>query len=668
MAKLPLNMANTTVTLKFCDNKLLALNLFVIEVPGMSHLPIIVGFGGFSAAGRSSGHHAYRRMVIESLPVKDRQETLAGLAVMMGLIQHDGEQYLDEMGKPLSLSQIEMEYGAAVLDGTLIRRIEKTYFDVDAAHWQKNAVLGAGDQPLVFEMRRRDLPEPVPTNWLIRDLDDDRVRVTAPTGLEVKFDSYRELPVKSAGQLPRGFNPGALYNSHFHPRALQLAVIGASDAVQSIGIEWQLIMDAVEPDQIGVYASNVMSQMDENGFGGLLQARLKGGRVSTKQCPLGLNTMPADFVNAYILGSVGHTGAIVGACASFLYNLRAAVEDIASGKCRVAVVGNAEAPILPEIIDGYATMGALASEEKLQKLDGVAVADARRTSRPFGENAGFTMAEASQYIVLMDDALVMELGANIHGAVSDVFINADGFKKSISAPGPGNFITMAKAVAAAKAMLGDEAIRERSMIQAHGSSTPQNRVTESHIFDQVAEAFGITRWPVSAVKAYVGHSLSAASGEQLISSLGIFKYGLIPGIKTIDKVADDVFADRLCISITDVNRKNAPIDVAFLNSKGFGGNNATANVLAPHVVESMLERRYGNVAFAAYCEHRGLAVSNAEKYDRLALTGNFNTIYHFGKNLIDESQIKISQSQVTLPGFAHAIDLQLVNRFADMTD
>ncbi len=634
----------------------------------MSQLPIIVGFGGFSAAGRSSGHHAYRRMVIESLLVQERQETLAGLAAMMGLVKYKNDQYQNEAGEALSLAQIESEYGAAVLDGTLIRRIEKTYFDVDAAHWQKNAVLGSGDEPLVFDMRRRDLPEPVPANWQVKDLDDDRVQVSAPNGLEVKFDSYRELPVKSAGQLPRGFNPGALYNSHYHPRALQLAVIGASDAVQSIGIEWQTIMDAVNPDQIGVYASNVMSQMDENGFGGLLQARLKGGRVSTKQCPLGLNTMPADFVNAYILGSVGHTGAIVGACASFLYNLRAAVEDIVSGKCRVAVVGNAEAPILPEIIDGYATMGALASEDKLKKLDNTETADPRRTSRPFGDNAGFTMAEASQYIVLMDDALVMELGADIHGAVSDVFINADGFKKSISAPGPGNFITMAKAVAAARALVGDEAVRERSMIQAHGSSTPQNRVTESQIFDQVAQTFGITNWPVSAVKSYVGHSLSAASGEQLVSTLGIFKYGLIPGIKTIDKVADDVFAQRLSISITDVDRKNSPIDVAFLNSKGFGGNNATANVLAPHVVEAMLSRRYGADAVAAYGERRKAAVINAHNYDQQALTGNFDTIYHFGKNLIDESQITISKSQVTLPGFAHPIDLAVENRFSDMCD
>src|SRR5690606_26002809 len=272
----------------------------------------------------------------------------AGLAVMMGLLKYENDSYCDTDNRQYSLAEIEAEFGAAVMEGTLIRRIEKELFDVDAAHWQKSAALRSSE-PLVFELHRRDLPEPVPSTWVLEELEDNRLRVTARDGLSVKFDSYRELAVKSAGQLPRGFDPGALYNSHFHPRALQLAVIGASDAVQSIGISWQTIADAVRPDEIGVYAGNVMSQLDENGFGGLLQARLKGGRVSTKQCPLGLNTMPADFVNAYILGSVGHTGSTVGACASFLYNLRAAVEDISSGRCRVAMVGNAEAPVLPEI-------------------------------------------------------------------------------------------------------------------------------------------------------------------------------------------------------------------------------------------------------------------------------------------------------------------------------
>lgn len=632
----------------------------------VARLPVIVGFGGFNAAGRSSGHHAYRRMVIESLPAQVRQETLAGLAVMMGLVFYVEGAYRDAADQTLDLADIEMRFGEQILDGTLIRRIDKTFFDVDAAHWQKSATLGTGDAPLVFELRKRDLPEPVPVDWQIEDLDGDRVRVTT-AGLEVKFDSYRDIPVKSAGQLPRGFNPGSLYNSHYHPRALQLAVIGASDAIQSMGLKWEVVMTIVQPDQVAVYASNVMSQMDENGFGGLLQSRLKGGRVSAKQCPLGLNTMPADFVNAYILGSVGQTGAITGACASFLYNLQAAAEDISSGKCRVAVVGCAEAPIVAEIIDGYATMGALASEEKLKKLDGTDEVDARRTSRPFGENAGFTMAEASQYVVLMDDALAIELGADIHGAVGDVFINADGFKKSISAPGPGNYITMAKAVASARAILGDESIKLRSFIQAHGSSTPQNRVTESQIFDQVAQVFEIENWPVAAVKAYVGHSLAAASGEQLIASLGVFKYGIIPGIKTIDKVADDVFAERLQISTRDVVAPQ-PLDVAFLNSKGFGGNNATASIFSPHVVERMLARRYGAKVMACYQDKRAQVRTVAQAYDMAALQGNFATIYHFGEGLIDESQIKLDQEHLQLPGFAQAIDLTFTNRFADMCE
>ena len=33
----------------------------------MSRLPVIVGFGGYNAAGRSSFHHGFRRIVQESL-------------------------------------------------------------------------------------------------------------------------------------------------------------------------------------------------------------------------------------------------------------------------------------------------------------------------------------------------------------------------------------------------------------------------------------------------------------------------------------------------------------------------------------------------------------------------------------------------------------------------
>lgn len=635
-------------------------------MPSVTPLPLIVGFGGFNAAGRLSGHQAYRRMILESLDHKARAETLTALAVMMGLVSFQGETYVTSQGESLSLVDVAERFADEVIDGTLIRRIEKTFFDVDSAHWQKTLTATTGEQPIVFTLRQRELPEPLPVSWEVTDIDGDKVEVSIRGQIEAKFDSYRELPVKSAGQLPRGFNPGDSYHSNFHPRALQLAVIGASDAVRSMGIEWSNVMDVIEPDQVGVYASNVMSQLDENGMGGLLQARLKGGRVGSKQCPLGLNTMPADFVNAYILGSVGSTGAITGACASFLYNLRAAVDEIRTGRIRVALVGSAEAPIVQEIIDGYSTMGALAAEDKLKKIDGTDETDPRRTSRPFGENAGFTIAEAATYVVLMDDALALELGAQIHGAVGGVFINADGFKKSISAPGPGNYITMAKAVASAIAIVGEDTVRQRSFVQAHGSSTPQNRVTESQIFDRVAELFDISDWPIAAVKAYVGHSLGSASGEQLIASLGVFKHGILPGIKTIDKVADDVFQARLRIPTQDVDFSEQGLDVAFLNSKGFGGNNATASIFSPSLVERMLTKRFGVEAVEAYSARAQKTVAAADAYDRAASQGNFETIYQFGQGMIDESQITMTTDEIRLPGFTQAINLAFESPYKDM--
>lgn len=635
----------------------------------MSRLPLIVGFGGYSAAGRSSFHHAYRRMVIDSLAPEVRRETLVGLAVMTKLVRAVDGHYADTQGNLLSAGEVEAQLRQQILDATLVRRIESRYYDVERLHWHRRMELAPEcGQRLSFMAAAKQLPQPLPASWRVEDCGGGQVRVEVEDHFQVKIDSYREAPVKAAGQLPSGFEPGELYNSRFHPRALQMTIVAASDAIRSLGLPWQSVVDAVRPDEIGVYAGNIMSQLDEAGFGGMLQSRLKGGRVTSKQCPLGFNSMPADFVNAYVLGSVGVTGSTTGACASFLYNLRLAVDDIHSGRRRVVVVGNSEAPITPEIMDGYGSMGALASDDNLRRLDDSDSVDYRRASRPFGDNCGFTMAESAQYVVLMDDQLALRLGADIHAAATDVFVNADGYKKSISAPGPGNYITLAKAVAAARAILGDEAVRKRSFVQAHGSSTPQNRVTESHILHQVAAAFGIGDWPVAAVKAYLGHSLAPASADQLMATLGVFKYGVIPGIKTIDKVADDVHAQRLNIAIEDIDVGPGRLELAFLNSKGFGGNNATATVLSPQRVEAMLRRRYGAAAFDDYTRRRQRTREQAAEYDRRANRGDFQTIYHFGRDMIDEKAVQISAERIDIPGFSQAVNLRLPNPYGDMTE
>ncbi|XQE67507.1 beta-ketoacyl synthase [Pseudomonas sp. P3C3] len=626
----------------------------------MSRLPVIVGFGGYNAAGRSSFHHGFRRIVQESLDADTRRETLAGLAVMMKLVQVVDGQYHSHDGQPLSIADIETQYAAEILSGTLVRRIDTRHLDVEAAHWQKSLTVSGAR----FTTLRKHLPEPLPASWRVETLDEQQVSITLSESCEFKVDSYRALPVKSAGQLPSGFEPGELYHSHFHPRGLQLAVTGATDALRSTGIDWRTIQDRVQPDEVAVFAGSIMSQLDEYGFGGMLQSRLKGGRVTAKQCPLGLNTMPADFINAYVLGSVGTTGSVTGACATFLYNLQKATEQIASGKARVALVGNAEAPITPEIIDGYGAMGALATEEGLRKIEGREEVDFQRASRPFGDNCGFTLSESCQFLVLMDDALALELGADIHGAVPDVFINADGFKKSISAPGPGNYLTLAKAVASAVQLVGLDAVRKRSFVHAHGSSTPANRVTESELLDRVAAAFGIEHWPITAVKAFLGHSLATASGDQVIAALGTFRHGLLPGLKTIDRVADDVHRQHLSLETRD--RKVEGMEVCFINSKGFGGNNATGVLLAPQVAERMLRKRHGDAAVSAWLAKRETTRAAAAAYDQRALRGQFDILYNFGHDLIDDRELQIDTQQVSIPGFAQPLVYRKDERYADM--
>jgi 3-oxoacyl-(acyl-carrier-protein) synthase len=636
-------------------------------------LPVIVSMGGVNAAGRTSGFQSFRRMIIDVLPDDQRIETLCGLAVMMGLVTAGADGHFlptaaDAPQKSLKAAQVAETYAQDIMDGTLVRRIEKNHFDVDALYWQSSATFHPAPDTanIKFTIAASKLPTNLPDSWTVTPQGEDEVLVTVTGDLDVKLENVRDFPVKAAGQLPTGFDMASLYNSRFQPRGLQMALFGATDALRAMGITWDAVLCAINPDEVGVYSSSGFGQMHKEGYGGMQQARLKGERVAAKSLVMGINSMPTDFINAYILGNVGIASSSVAACATFLSNLRHAVSDMQAGKTRVALVGNAEAPITPELMDGFGTMGALASDENMRKTYGDGEVDHRRASRPFGNNCGFTMGESSQYFLLMDDALAVELGAPCLGAITDVFIDADGTKKSITAPGPGNHISMAKAVAAAVAVAGKDAVQNNSFVLAHGSSTPQNRTTESQIFDQVAEAFDISDWPVVAVKAYLGHSIAPASGDQLAVALGCFKHGVLPGIPTIDAVADDVHQDRLTLGPDHQTRNADDLHVAILNSKGFGGNNASAVVLSPARTEAMLAKRYGPAAMAAYMEKRETSLANAATYLEGADKGSYAPIYRFGEDLITESDVAITNETVTITGLANAITLPQHTAYKDM--
>ncbi len=630
----------------------------------MTTLPLVIGMGGINAAGRTSFHQGFRRIVIDKLNAEARQETFIGLATLMKLVSYQDGQLIDHNDSIIAPEDVESVFGQQILAGTLIRKIEKNHFDPDATHWHQKMNVTPTGENISFELRTKELPKPVPSSWTVTDLGDGRVSVEIPEELTITHDAYRDNPIKAAGQFPTGFEPAKLYNSRYQPRGLQATIFAATDAIRSTGIEWDDILDKISPDQVGTYSASVAGQMQDEGLGGLLKSRLSGSRVSTKQLALGLNTMSTDFINAYVTGNVGTTFSSSGACATFLYNLRSAVQDMQAGRIRVAVVGSSETPVTPEIIEGFGNMSALANEEGLKRLDGTDTADHRRTSRPFGQNCGFTIGEGAQFVVLMDDALALEMGAKVLASVADVFVNADGYKKSITAPGPGNYITMAKSVALAEQVLGKEALQERSFILAHGSSTPQNRVTESLIYHKVAESFAIDNWPVAAPKAYVGHTIGPASGDQMAMALGIFSHNIMPGITTINEVASDVHNEHLNIATEHWHCQD--MDIAFINSKGFGGNNATATIFSPKVSLAMMAKRYGSEAMAEYQQKLDTVEKAQQLYKEKINHGQYELIYKFGEGLLNEDTMEITTDSLSFAEFKNKIALPNANPFDDM--
>ena len=174
----------------------------------------------------------------------------------------------------------------------------------------------------------------------------------------------------------------------------------------------------------------------------------------------------------------------------------------------------------------------------------------------------------------------------------------------------------------------------------------------------------ITDWPVAAPKAFVGHTIGPASGDQVAMALGIFADNIMPGITTIDKVADDVHDERLNIATEHWHCQ--AMDVAFINSKGFGGNNATATLFSPAVTLAMMEKRHGSDGMANYRDKNVLVEQARAKYQALADNGEFQIIYRFGDGTLMDDDVSLTDENITVTGFANKIVLPTVNPFNDM--
>ena len=514
-------------------------------------IAVISGFGGINSSGRSSNFLGYKNLVYDSLQEKEQLEVLQDLAILQGKIETVGSGWETVSGDSINLKNYLLDNAKLIRSDCFVRKIDKEIYD--------------------------------------------------PEGIILD-----QIKASAAGQLPKGFDPSNYYPARQHPKALQMTIFGISDAIGQLGFKWEEVQSKISPDEVSVFSGAAIGQLDSFGFGGLMQSRIKGSRASSKNLALGLVEMSADFINAYVLGNVGRTGHSVGACATFLYNLQMGKESIESGNSKISIVGAAEAPITPEIVDGFYAMSALSDDKRMIELQAQNNEDIsqgpiqEKACRPFGNNVGMVLGESAQFVILMEDSLAVDIGAEVYGTVASVSSHSDGFKSSISGPGIGNYITVAKCVSDAEKILGLKKLRNNTFVHAHGTGTPANRTTESHILNEVAATYGIKSWPVAGIKSFLGHSMAPASGDQLVTALGTWNKGVIPGIHSTETVADDVFDENLEILLENKVEDDNFYSAAFLNAKGFGGNNASATIVSPLESKSLLTQRYSKNKMASY--------------------------------------------------------------------
>jgi acetoacetyl-[acyl-carrier protein] synthase len=168
------------------------------------------------------------------------------------------------------------------------------------------------------------------------------------------------------------------------------------------------------------------------------------------------------------------------------------------------------------------------------------------------------------------------------------------------------------------------------------------------------------------VKSYLGHTVAPAGGDQLATVLGTWHEGWVPGITSIEDIAEDVHKSNLEFPIAHKQVEPDHYQATFLNSKGFGGNNATAAILSPQLTRQMLEKRYGRAAFTEYRRRAERPIAAAADYDDRVIATGVPPLYQFGEGVVQGEELGLSRESIVVPGFEKAVDLTPTNPYPDM--
>lgn len=354
---------------------------------------------------------------------------------------------------------------------------------------------------------------------------------------EVKgFDAHEYLDRKEAKRMDR---------------FAQFAVAASKQTIQDA----QFAIDDLNAEQVGVIIGT--------GIGGLKvledqqEIYLTRGpdRCSPFMIPMMIANMAAGLT-AIHTGAKGPNSCVVTACAAGSNAVGDAFRLIQRGYAQAMICGGTEAAVTPLSVAGFAAARALSTRND----------DPTHACRPFDRDRdGFVMGEGAGILLLEELEHAKSRGARIYAEIVGYGMTCDAYHMTSPVPG-GEGAARAMQLAMKDAGITPDRV---SYINAHGTSTPANDVTETAAIKKALGERALTV-AISSTKSMTGHLLGGSGGIEAVATVMAVANDQIP--PTINLENPDPGCD---LDYVPDRSRAQKVDVALSNSFGFGGHNVT---------------------------------------------------------------------------------------------
>jgi 3-oxoacyl-[acyl-carrier-protein] synthase II len=366
--------------------------------------------------------------------------------------------------------------------------------------------------------------------------------------------------VRIGGEV-KGLDPSSIFQKYpnavgTRDRKVVLALTAAEEALADAGLSNSDLHDALLSVGVGletICIEDLTPFADAPELSQAMAASIKG-RTPDRWLQTPLDRTAQLLGDRYGFAAGRYTNC--SACAAGTQVVGNAWQMLCQKTAAVALAGAADSMLNPLGLGGFSLLRILSAEND----------EPHRACRPFdATRQGTVLGEGAAFLVMEILERAERRGARIYAEVLGYGSSMDAY--AVSDPDPDG----RGAVQSMKAALRSANLESKDIdcINAHGTGTPKNDVTETGAIKEVLgrRAYEI---PVHSVKSMTGHMIAASGAVETAAAALTIDRRIVPPTINLDKPDRDCDLDY----VPKVAREFSGRTV-LSNSFGFGGQNAT---------------------------------------------------------------------------------------------